>query len=217
MFAYCANNPIIYVDESGREYRLVGAGVQVDVSAGLATMGVEIICYWGTDECKNGGIVIAVYAYGGASINMNDAWIGSIIAIITDNSKYLESNYGTALLAILAMLGDGFSFSVSGLAVFGNEKFTSTEDYTGSFTTVGVGWGKARGSYSYSENCRTVSVGGNLIGSQLLPSWGVSKTHYWQVGKVCIGGKQTSTRSVVRNKLLGGGRTSLCHRVCLMV
>lgn len=184
MFAYCWNNPICFEDSDGHTTSPIGAGVQIELDIGGATVGVEVILYWDVDECNDGAPVIAAYIYGGVSVDVNDPYLASIIGIITDNADLLakEDGSGANVMALAALIGDTFSVSVSGLLVLGNEDFNSTRDYEKSFTSIGASWGKARGSIAYSESCTTISVGLNLIGgNNLLPSWGVSKTYYQQI------------------------------------
>lgn len=187
MFAYCNNNPVIHIDETGTAYRIVGAGIQFELSVGSATVGIEVICYWDVDECANGGVVIATYVYAGFSFDMSDPLLGSILATITDNSDMLVSGCEAEILAFAALIGDTYSISVSGVLVTGNEDFRSTESYQESFTSVGGGWGKIKGSYAYSENCRAYSIGANIAGGSLLPSWNISKTYYVQMCEFAIG------------------------------
>ena len=82
MLAYCGNNPIVRNDPFGTEHRPVGAGIQLDVDYGCYTGGIEIILYWDSEVCGDGGWRIAIYSYEGASFNMNDPFLGSAIAAI---------------------------------------------------------------------------------------------------------------------------------------
>jgi len=170
MFAYCGNNPVIFLDDQGTSYRVVGAGLQFEISVGSCTIGIEVICYWDVDECANGGVVIAAYAYCGFSFDMSDPLLGSIMATITDNSDLLANGNEAGVLALAALIGDTFSISVSGVLVTGAESFRTTESYGGSFTSVDGGWGKLKASYAYSENCKAYSIGGKITGASLLPS-----------------------------------------------
>ena len=184
MFVYCRNNPIFSLDIKGEKAVPVGAGVQVEVDIGGACVGLEIILYWDVDESNDGAPVIAVYIYGGLSLDANNPYVAAIVGMITDNADLLigEDGSGACVMALASLLSDTFSVSVSGLLVLGNEDFKSTRDYEKSFTSVGGTWGKAKGSVAYSETCTVVSIGANVIGKpNLLPSWGVSKTYYQQL------------------------------------
>ena len=198
MFAYCLNNPIHYTDYSGQvaedatdperkeekdRHRIVGAGIQVNIDAGCGTIGFEIILYWDTTVCGDGNWIVTVYTYGGISVETNDAWIASTIAIMTDNANLLmadaENNVSQLVILVASSIGSGFSFSVSGLAIFGNESFTSPESYEQSFTSINVGIQKVKSSLAYSDTGFAVSLGYNCIGGyKLFPSWGISKTYY---------------------------------------
>ena len=193
MFVYCSNNPIRYYDSTGTRHedadeeengtRIVGAGVQVNIDAGHGTMGLEVILYWDPNVCGEGNWVIAIYSYGGVSMEFSDPWLASIVAITTDNADLLmadaENNVNKVLLFIASTLGDGFSLSVSGLIVFGNEDFTSPKSYEQSFTSVGGGLGKLRASVAYSDTGFAISCGYNCLGGRkILPTVDVSKTYY---------------------------------------
>ena len=176
-------------------YQAVGAGLQLEINIGAATVGLEVICYWDVDECQAGGAVIAVYAYGGISVDVNDPLLGSILAVITDNSSFLTGGTEEGVLALAMMLGTNFSTSVSGVLIFGNERFSSTESYEGSFTSIGGSVGRLKGSVAYADSCTAVSIGGNVVGSNIIPSWGVSKTYYEQIYEKAVGVKSTTNTS----------------------
>ena len=193
MFAYCSNNPVCYYDPCGNEERPVGAGVQVEGTVGHTSVGIEIILYWDVDECVNGAPVIAIYAYGGISVDVNDYFIASIVGIITDNADLLLDETGAGVMAVAALIGEGLSVSVSGVLIVGNDNFTSTTSYEESFTSVGVNAGKFKGSVAYSESCTAYSVGYNVIGgSSVFPSSSVSKTYYQQVWTISLGKKSSN-------------------------
>ena len=70
--------------------------------------------------------------------------------------------------------------SLSAFAVFGNDNFSNTSDYTKGFGTVSVGVGKARIIYAYSSCCKTVGAGGAVVGGTA----GISVNHgyaYYQL------------------------------------
>ena len=184
VFVYCSNNPVLLSDPFGQRAAPIGAGVQIELSIGGATVGIEVIVYWDVEECQNGAPVIAVYMYGGISIDVTDPNVVAILGMITDNASLLvgEDESGTLTMALASCIGDTFNVSVSAVLIFGNDDFKSTKDYEESFTSVGASFGKAKGSIAYSDTCMTISLGVNLMGtSNLLPSWGVSKTFYRQI------------------------------------
>jgi hypothetical protein len=188
MFAYCTNNPVGYSDPNGNKARPVGAGVQVEVSVGHTSVGIEVILYWDVEECINGAPVIAVYVYGGVSVDVNDYFIASIVGVITDNADLLLDSTGAGVMTVAALIGDSFSVSVSGVFIVGNEQFVSTKSYEESFTAVGGGLGKAKVSMAYSESCVAFSAGYNVIGgNSILPSSNVAKTYYQQLFVIQFG------------------------------
>lgn len=170
MFVYCANNPTNNKDEAGTKYKPIGAGFQFEIDAGAGTVGVEVICYWDIPECNDGNLIVAVYVYGGVSVDLDDALLGSIVATITDNSDFLIRGSEAEVIALATLLSNNFSMSVSGLLITGNDDFTSTESYTESFTSVGGSVGKIKGSVAYSSNCRAYALGCNLVGGSMIPS-----------------------------------------------
>ena len=198
MFAYCLNNPVRYADFSGQiaedvtdeeseeeeqKTRLVGAGIQINIDAGSLTIGLEIILYWDPTVCGEGNWMIAIYTYGGVSVETYDAWLASIVAIMTDNASLLmadaENNVSSVIMLAAAALGSGFSFSISGVAIVGNEDFTTPRSYEQSFTSVGTVFGKARVGVAYSDTGCAYSIGYNLFGgNKIIPPICVSKTYY---------------------------------------
>lgn len=196
MFVYCANNPVVLSDPTGTEYRVVGAGLQFEITVGGCSVGFEIICYWDVDECSNGGVVVAGYVYGGFSLDMDNPLIGSILATITDNSDLLVGGSEAEILALAALLGDTSSFSVSGVLVTGNEDFNSTTSYQGSFSSVGASCWRVKGSYAYSENCKAYSLGANFDVGIARPGWNVSKTYYERIFEINIGQATSGTSTL---------------------
>ena len=201
MFSYCGNNPVIHIDETGTDYRIVGAGLQLEISIGSASVGVEIICYWDTDECSTGGVVIAGYIYGGISFDPGNPLLASILATITDNTDLLISGSEAEILALAAIIGDTYSLSVSGVMIAGNEEFVTTESYEGSFTSIGGSIGKAKGSVAYSENCYALALGVNIWGGSLSSVPSISKTVYAQLFEFNIG---TNTVTAAYSSAYGG-------------
>ena len=78
-FAYCANSPVIYCDDAGTDYRLVGIGIQLDGSIGVQVgnlsasyvRGLELIVYFDEQMMIDGQPIIAIYSYKGGSANIN--------------------------------------------------------------------------------------------------------------------------------------------------
>ena len=59
MFAYCINNPVLYIDHNGNKskvdkdsYRFVGIGFQFELNIGSYEIGVEIIVYYDEEVCR---------------------------------------------------------------------------------------------------------------------------------------------------------------------
>lgn len=148
---------------------------------GAGTVGIEIIIYWDVDECDEGGLQIAVYAYGGISIPVNDPRMAAILTTITENTDILVEGSEAEIIAMATLLGEEFSISVSAVAILGDETFNSTESYEGSFSSYSVSVGRVKGSVAYAKNCKAVALGGVAVGNLLVPSLSVSKTLYAQI------------------------------------
>jgi adenosine/AMP kinase len=181
MFAYCINNPVRCVDvtgcapeEVGQEYRVVGAGVQLEVDYGLLTAGVEVIIYWDVEESRD-NLVVAVYTYGGYSVNLLDSQLGSIVATIANSQELIMANPEQAMTEIVSVLNGSYSASVSGVVIFGNDKFNSIKSYEGSFTAVSGGLSHVKAGVAFSESCVAMTIGGTTSKSASL---GISRTNY---------------------------------------
>ena len=205
MFAYCGNNPIVFIDPEGTEYRVVGADFQFDISFGCASAGLEIICYWDVEECSNGGVVIAGYIYNGASVPVNNPIVADIITTITDNLGSIREGSEDTLMMVGAMLSKEFSISVSGLLITGNEDFINTESYLGPFTSVNVKLGKVSGAYAYSDSCIAYALGYNFVGQPAKVSWGISYTTYQPLFEITVGQNNNVANSATNVNNCGGG------------
>ena len=182
MFAYCGNNPTNRLDPSGNEYTIVGAGIQFEVNIGNATGGIEIIVYWDVDECEGKGFQVAVYCYGGISLDADDPFLASIMAAFMDNVDMFVDASDVEIMAAAMMLSNNLSASISGVVIMGNENFTSTESYTEDFTSVGAGCGIVKGGFAYSDSCVALSLGRKYDTTfSLIPSLSVSDTYYIQM------------------------------------
>ena len=103
MFAYCLNNPVRYADASGSrcvektspeedeeedEYKLIGAGIQIELSGNIGPIsvgfGFEVIIYWDTPECERyGNPIVAVYVYNEGKLTCDTkALLGTVSEII---------------------------------------------------------------------------------------------------------------------------------------
>ena len=202
MFAYCGNNPANRADPTGQiyddlffgnvkkpkssDYKIVGAGIQLDASIGSGHGGAEVIVYWGTKEAKdNGGPVVAVYGYGGVAINDMAEEVNSIVDLLLNNIELLKLDGASVLQTLLA----GFSFkalktielSASGILVWGNDFFENTKDYEGWFVTTSFNIFRLTGSYSVGKDCRTVTVGGSFAPGIGGFGWHVNTSYYFQI------------------------------------
>ena len=165
MFAYCKNCPVFSIDVYGDDSRLVGLGAELELDMGIITTGIEVIVYWDKTVCNGDEPIVEVYVYAGVSVDLTE---------LAKNPEYqrLVSQLGLALtqadpscfgaeeLQILwQSICTGSSASLSLVAVFGNEDFTSTKDYEGWFTTRSVSFKNVKVGYAYSNTGFTITGG----------------------------------------------------------
>ena len=181
MFAYCANNPVFSTDNTGHDH-IVGAGIQIDGSVSVGSVsgcgGVEIIIYWDTEETEEAGKpIVAIYAYGGASLSYSDLTkdVSNITDALVNNIESLQGNPEQVLSGLLeSLITTNASVSASGVLVVGEKNFRSAKDYEGTFTTTSVNLWFVKGSRSQGDTCHTWSVGGLWSATQ--SSFGISQT-----------------------------------------
>ena len=150
MFAYCQNSPVCYFDPSGN--RIVGVGIQGELTIGDVSTGVEIVIYFDSEVCKDADFLIVIYSYSGYSLSASqiDA-IKSLIDIaaiaMTVDSAYgghgesdflqyfLDSSMAQVLRSIFV---DGGSVTGAVFAIDGYDNFDDPSDYSGRFDSVTV-------------------------------------------------------------------------------
>ena len=175
MFAYCNNNPIMYVDFHGNKpevateedrYRFVGIGFQGELDVGGYEVGFEIIVYYDELVCGVKEPMVAVYLYEGAFVDNED---------IMNSGKYLqtvekltlaimtnaidEQNAEALLISLQAVLFKDVGVSGSVVGIFGNQYFNTTESYSGSFTTYSATVNHVKVSVSTCSSCFSIAVG----------------------------------------------------------
>ena len=184
LYVYCCNNPLVYVDENGLSYEIVGAGIQIELSGSFGNVGVsggiEIIIYWGTEEAKaNGGFVIAIYGYGSISADLVQSLEGmsDISDLLINNLDLLKMDGASAIDVIIESVSMKWDCSISGVLVTGNEDFNDVTDYKYGFDTCTVSGLSGKVSYSWSSCCKTISIGKKMNKT----SFGInySKSYYY--------------------------------------
>lgn len=183
-FVYCLNNPIYYQDSCGSKAEeaeeeayncgLIGAGIQLELSGGVITEGIEIIVYWDIEQCQD-NMIVAVYSYSGCSVDLSDPQFGSIIAALVDNQALIMADPENALSQIVAILDNSYSASVSGVLVFGNPNFKTVNDYAGLFVSISGSVGHGKAGVAFGETCLAVTIGAT---SSKKPAGGISLTNY---------------------------------------
>ena len=185
MFAYCGNCPCAFKDADGLSYEFVGAGIQIDLSGsfGVAggSVGLEVIVYWGTKEAEeNGGLVVAVYGYGGISGDLVEGIreVSEITDLLLNNADLLKADGATALDALVNGLSFSAGISVSGVFVTADETFESAESYERWFDSYSYNGLFVKAAHAWSDCCKTYSIGGNLLSTST--KWGITraKTFY---------------------------------------
>lgn len=168
LFAYCCNEPIQGYDPTGlRSSTLVGAGIQIELSFGALSGGIEIVWFFSKKVSVGGRkrSVPFVYMYGGGSIGASATTKNVLKKIIAKPS----------LLFNPKSLVSGFGLSVCVFAIFGYSNFKSYKDYLKWFSGVYASAWNVKTYTSWSSTCFTVGAGW----SSNFASAGYSKTYYW--------------------------------------
>ena len=130
MFAYCNNNPCLYIDPFGYD-GFVGVGFQVDISTDHGTFGVEIVIYFDADvvykttQDKQKSFAIAMYTYSGTSISQFEIVIAPQIAELAHYLDFEKLDKMTAdemIIALSAILTE-YQLSGSAFAIYGYDNF----------------------------------------------------------------------------------------------
>ena len=196
MYAYCGNNPVIYMDPNGD--RIVGVGVQGELSVGDVSVGFEVVIYFDPEVCKDSDYKIVVYTYSGYELSTDQ--LNSIYAMIdaaavaacieesydTFGGNDFQSYMDTSLLgqALRSVLIKGGSATAAFFAIDGDASFDDPSDYSGKFESVsfsGTVNGKTCGLFlATADGCRSygVKAGLSLPASRNLTlgpiAWGMS-------------------------------------------
>ncbi len=186
IFAYCINNPVKLFDENGKEYRVVGAGLQVDVSAAVGSLGVgvgaEVIVYWDETITDGEEPIIAIYVYkdGNIGMSLTDYQMAEILKSVQPTIEQLtamtDDLRGLDVKGIdKVMQSASWGVTVAGLVITGNKAFDSVTSYEEDFDTVTLSLSRLKGSHSVSASCKSYGVGGTIVGSP--QGWGVTYSH----------------------------------------
>ena len=158
----------------------------MDFSAGFGaasgSFGVEIILYWGTQEAKdNGGLVIAIYLYGGIGIDLVESVVdfATITDLLIQYSDLMELDGVSALQTLMSFMTFNLSISVSGVLICGNENFKKASDYSGWFDTYSFSSKTINAAYSWSDKCTAYCIGGSIFSTSI--SWGISRSRIYYV------------------------------------
>ena len=162
MFAYCNNNPVSYIDPSGKA--LVGLGAQFDISTGSYECGIEVIVYWDEDVCEGGGPIVVVYVYEGASVNLDEVLTNpDFLKTVEQLTFAVTTNAGKDYdaIALIALQEAIFGTSVSGavVGIWGYDNFDSTDDYSGQFTSFSGNIKHFKATWSYCNTCWSLAIG----------------------------------------------------------
>ena len=186
LYAYCANNPVANVDNNGKDFRAVGAGVQLDGSVALGPagvgIGIEAIVYWDEQITSGKGPTIAIYMYnaGSADMLLENYQREEIKRVVQEfmyelkaKASYLMQLPLPQLIAEMESLDYGLT--ASGFVVLGNERFTTPNSYEKDFDNTTVNLRNVKISHSFSESCHSIGVGYTFLGSP--QGYGITWTH----------------------------------------
>lgn len=134
LFVYCFNEPIQGYDPSGESpFKIVGAGIQIEICLGAFTGGLEVIWFFSSQVNVSGRSrsIPYIYVYGGGGIGPSDQTKNILKKIISKPS----------LLFNPKSLARGFSLSVCVFAIFGYSNFRNPKNYLGAFNeTYASAW-----------------------------------------------------------------------------
>lgn len=157
MFAYCINNPVVYIDPNG--YEFIGFGFQFEIQIGDISYGFEVVIYTDAEVCDGEDFVVAVYNYSGYDVSIGDMQqVSNIIETLVTTFVYdthnedLEAFYSAATFVF-----NGAGVSGGAYLLFGNENFDDPSDYSGGFETwsasAKIKGVTVTGFHSFSETC----------------------------------------------------------------
>ena len=190
-FAYCVNDPTNNFDPDGNEFRVVGAGVQVDASGAIGPagvgVGVEVIVYWDEVVTAGGGPIVSIYVYNdiNATLDLKE-WQDQITRIqeylqpIIKQLRSMSGNLKSLSFGDIKKTLGSASWGITGsaLVITGNEEFDHPTDYEKGFDTTTVSLWRVKGSHSVSQTCKSYGVGYTAFGTPQTYGWSYSHSHY---------------------------------------
>ena len=186
MFAYCQNNPVIYIDPYGD--RIVGIGVQGEITIGGISVGIEIVIYFDPEVCGDSKFMIVAYTYSGYELSARQ--LSTIMGLIDiaaiagcmESSYNLSEEYNTYLensvlgQVLRGIFLQGGSATLGLFGIDGGVEFNDPTDYSGKFESLSLSMSTngRTGSvfYSYADKCVAV---GMKYGVSLPPGKGLLK------------------------------------------
>ena len=149
LYVYCENDCTNKVDETGSaSLRVVGYGLQIEMSVSWFTFGVELVWYIVSSIRQGRAWYIPyVYLYGGVGLSSD---LTNMISKITKNPNLLFNPKQITKM----------SASISIFAIFGyTGKFNTPEDYEGCFSGVSATIWNAKAYTAWCGTCFVVGVG----------------------------------------------------------
>ncbi|MBR5545123.1 MAG: carbohydrate binding domain-containing protein [Clostridia bacterium] len=149
LFAYCENNPIVYVDYGGTaKYSITAIGVQIEISASFlgfaGEIGIEFVFVLSSKK-------FYVYVYAGSGLGYG--YTNKGYNFFKNNLKFMASKPNISLTNIKNLFSLNVSFSIGLFLVKTTSKFSWPNSYTiGTSTSNSLSVGKGKGYTSKASN-----------------------------------------------------------------
>ena len=206
LYAYCANDPVNFVDPSGNKYTVLGAALQLGLSSGKLfktfCFGLDFVWFNKNVKTRYGNRSFHIYLAAGAGYSNNTQ--STLVNVLKNSPKNLLNSFG--LKKIVKKMSSGYSLYTQAALIMGDTKqFASYSNYAGS--SINLSLGIKHLYISISHGIYNVSVGfGCSSSSSLSISYGYSYSYFLQWTTGYLAGNFESIRKTVTNRANKAGR-----------